>query len=282
MALGRLVILATEGGIPPSNPWAQLAVPLGVLIFVGSVYLLLRSNLGTRRGYLVMSVSLWGFGLLLALFWTFGAPGTPPNTGPQNLPGTELDAYLPVFRPFSPTSTLAEGEYAFVQDYPDGFSEPPADFEDRADEAASEIQTFFSGFPEGGVYSNELTGLEAPVRVTHSPPRDGARFEVVAVEYQATCQLVGDPPALPDTCEGLEIGEPDPSAETVVYFAFFDPGAEYFPSLLMTATMALLFGVHLLALYRDETRERREREELVAASAPTPAAEEQEPVGASS
>src|SRR5688572_24478959 len=102
-----LLVLATEGGIPTSNPWSQLAVPLGVLIFVGSVYLLLRSNLGTRRGYLVMSTSLWGFGFLLSLFWAFGAPGTPANTGPQNLPGQELDAYQPVWFPFAADSNLA-------------------------------------------------------------------------------------------------------------------------------------------------------------------------------
>ena len=279
MALSRLAVLATESGIPTSNPWSQLATPLAILIFVGSIYLLLRSNLGTRRGYLVMSTSLWGFGLLLSLFWTFGAPGTPPNVGPQNLPGTELDAYLPVFRPFAATSALAEGDYAFVQSYPDGFEEPPADFEERAQEAAGEIQSYFAGLVEP--YRKELQGTEEPVRVLWSPARDGARFEVVAVEYQATCQLVGEEPALPAQCEGLEVGDVDPMAEPEVFFAFFDPGAEYFPSLLMTAIMLVLFAGHMLALYRDETRERREREELARGTAPA-VTEQQEPVGASS
>lgn len=277
MALSRLAVLAVETGIPVSNPWSQLGMPLAVLIFVGSVYLLLRSNLGTRRGYLVMSVSLWGFGFLLSLLWTFGAPGTPPNTGPQNLPGTELDAYLPVFRPFAPDSAIAQGEYAFVQSYPEGFEEPPASFQERADEAAAEIQSFFSGLADP--YERELLGTEEPVSTLWSPARDGARFQVVAVEYQATCQLNSEG-ELTGTCaeQGLEVGAPDPSAEPVVYFAFFDPGAEYFPSLLMTAIMVLLFAGHLLALYRDETRERREREELARGTAPA-VPQAQEPVG---
>lgn len=94
-----MTVLASEGGIPASSPLAKLAVPIGIVIFVGPVFMLLRSNLGTRLGYLVMSTSLWGSTFLLALFWTFGAPGTPAFTGPQNLPGQELDEYLPLVDP---------------------------------------------------------------------------------------------------------------------------------------------------------------------------------------
>ena len=99
--LTSLIVLATEGGIPADSPWAKLAVPLGILLFVGPIFMLLRSNLGTRLGYLVMSVTLWGSIFLFALFWTFGAPGTPAFTGPQNLPGQELDEYLPIWVPLA-------------------------------------------------------------------------------------------------------------------------------------------------------------------------------------
>ena len=124
MLATMLTVLATEGGIPAESPWAKVALPLGFLIFVGLTFVLVRSNLGTRRGYLVTATSLFGFMVIYSLFWAFGAPGTPPNTGPQNLPGQELDAYQPVFRPFAPDSQIAQDpDYAVVANHPVGFSE---------------------------------------------------------------------------------------------------------------------------------------------------------------
>src|SRR5688500_18590401 len=150
------LVLATEGGIPPSSHWAKLAVPIGFLAFIGLTYMLVRSNLGTRRGYLVTFSSLFGFLLVYALFWTFGAPGTPPNTGPQNLPGQELDAYQPVFRMFAPDSLIAEDpDYAVVQSYPDGFSEEaPEGLTEDVQVAVDETKTFFSD-GESGNFTSE-------------------------------------------------------------------------------------------------------------------------------
>jgi hypothetical protein len=251
--MSSLVVLATEGGIPASSWQAKLAVPLGILIFIGTVYLLLRANLGTKRGYLVMATSLWGFMVIYALFWTFGAPGTPPTTGPQNLPGQEADAYLPVWRPFAIDSRIAErAGYDFVGDFPAGarFGEVPADFEETAREGADEIKNFFSG--ENFNPPPVLPTWEA-VDTRYAVADNG--YPVIGVTYQETYQppREGRPP-LP---EGVEVGEPIPDGRTYTAFAFFDAGSPLFPSLLMLGLVTALFALHALLLARDEARDRR-------------------------
>ena len=252
--LAALYVLATEGGIPASDWRAKIAVPLGILIFVGSVYLLLRSNLGTRRGYLVLGTSLWGFMVIYALFWTFGAPGTPPATGPQSLPGQDLDAYEDVWRPFAGDSNLAnDPNYSVVKSFPEGFGAVPANFLPTANTGAEDTLTFFS----------TSAGLrEKPVGETWAVVPDSVRYTtsangqpLIGATFQETYQLgpEGEEP------EG-EVGAVNPDGETYTAFAFFDAGSPLFPSLVMLGLVSLLFALHAALLYRDEGKERRARE----------------------
>jgi hypothetical protein len=296
MAAADLIVLATEGGIPTSNPWSQLALPLGILIFVGSVYMLIRSNLGTRRGYLVMSTSLWGFGFLLSLFWAFGAPGTPPNTGPQNLPGQELDEYQPIWVPFAVDSLVVTDEgspYTVVESFPDGFGAVPEAFQENAQTGVDNTASFFSSLAgqvgEDGEapYRNLLTGSEAVVDGPLYAEAENGR-PIIGVVFGTTCQFGLDDAAddaLPAFCEGLEVGDPipadavtsggEPAASTITLFAFFDQGAPYFPSILMAGILGFLFVLHMVLLARDEARERRE---LTAADGEDVVVEERAPV----
>ncbi|CAN5172981.1 hypothetical protein BH23ACT9_BH23ACT9_21610 [soil metagenome] len=280
-SISSLIVLATEGGIPTSNPWSQLALPLGILIFVGTVFMLIRSNLGTRRGYLVMSTSLWGFGFLLSLFWAFGAPGTPPNTGPQNLPGQQLDEYQPVWRGFAEDSVVATEEgspYTAVTEFPGGpWTDVPADFEDTANTGASNISSFFSGLnDENEAYTDLLTGTETEVTRLYAVADNGR--PMLGLTYVTSCQfgLAGAPnDGLPDFCD--EVGQPvpadavdannNPVATETTVFGYFDAGAPYFPSLLMSGILLVLFALHMVLLARDERRERLEVEQAAAAQA---------------
>jgi hypothetical protein len=62
----------------------------GLLLFVGSVYVLLSAVFGRWMGYLVMIVAFSGWMLIQSSMWLFGfwslGPGTPVNLGPR---GTE-------------------------------------------------------------------------------------------------------------------------------------------------------------------------------------------------
>ncbi len=68
-----------------------LAVTIaGIILFVGSVYVIMAAYMGRVMAYLVLAVSLFGWMIILAIIWTFGASlfgvGTPKYQGPR---GTE-------------------------------------------------------------------------------------------------------------------------------------------------------------------------------------------------
>jgi hypothetical protein len=272
-------------------------------LFIGSVYMLVRSSLGTRRGYLVTATSLFGFMIIYASFWTFGAPGTPPATGPQNLPGQQLDAYEDVWRPFAGDSNLAnDPNYAVAKTFPEGFATTPdeaglpANVEGQAATGSDDIKTFFSTAEEGtGVSTPTMGGTWVETDRKYARAQNGRA--VIGVEYAQSWQVgqlppgteVGDgpPPLTPDgeavaedesnvAPEGTEIGDVVEGGATYTAFAYFDPGSPMFPSLVTLAIMLVLFAVHVLLLGLDERKERRER----AAAAEQPVAEERVPAEA--
>lgn len=261
--LTSLTTLAAAG-VPGDAPSARLAVPIGILVFFGSIYLLVRSNLGTRRGYLVLATSFFGFMIILSLFWTFGAPGTPQAVGPTYLPTQPSDAYQPTWTPFAGDSLVAERpDYAFVQDYPDGFSEVPEDFTATAQGGIDSIAGFFAAEDHRPV--SRFSESWEPVEVLYAEaPND---YPVIAVTFQPP------PPAEDPDADGGEA--PPAEGETVTLFAFFDAGSPLFPGIVFITIAAVMFALHAVLLNADEARERRDLAQLA------PAAEEEKvPAGA--
>ena len=54
-----------------------IGVIIGFLLLPGSVIVLLASNFGALKGYLIGAISFFGFLFMLTVIWTFGVPGTP-------------------------------------------------------------------------------------------------------------------------------------------------------------------------------------------------------------
>lgn len=244
--LSGLTVVAAEG-IPADSPLAKLAVPLGALVFLGTPFLLLRSNLGTRRAYLVLGTSFFGFMIILGLFWTFGAPGTPQAVGPSYLPGQPRDAYQATWVPFAQDSLVAERPaYSFVQDYPDGFGEVPKDFSGEAQNGADSIAGFFAE-SDTDIEREPVDGFSADWKIDqirYAKADNG--FPVIAVTYLET----GD--------QGEEVVD-DPKEVTL--FGFFDAGAILFPGLVVVGLAVVGFAIHALLLAADENRQRREEAE---------------------
>ncbi len=242
-----LLVLAAEE-IPASEPLAKLAFPLGVLIFLGSIYMLLRSNLGTARGYYVFGTSLFGFLFLISLFWGFGAPGTPQATGPTNLPGQPADALLPKWIPFAQDSRLADrADLSMVKSYPEGFTENgwPEDEQDNIDVGVDEALNFFSSDVAGQV----IQSTWVPQTVSYATTDTG--FPIIAIEF----------------VEADEALQPVEGGQTYVAFSYFDQGNPLLPSIIFMIVSLVLFLLHAFLLDRSEQRERRELEAARAAAA---------------
>ena len=238
-----LAVLASEEFVPPDDWRAQIAVPTGILFLLGGVFMLLRSNLGTRRAYFVQASSFFGFMLMISLFWALGAPGTPPFQGPQNLPGQPLDYYQEKWVPFAQDSLIAEEpEYADVQGYPETFQDVPAEVdEDFVEDGVEDVQAFFAGDEAGGQVGEDWipTDVQYAVADNNRP--------MVAVQFTEPQE---DAPL-----------EPDPDGESYVAFGFFEEGNLIFPSLVFVVLSLVGFILHLVLLAWDERQERRDLEE---------------------
>jgi len=104
-----------------------LVVVCAIILFVGSVYVLLTAVFGLRMGYLVLAVSFFGWMAIFSLIWTLGQPpilglrGTPANEGPR---GTEPHWQI-----------FAAGTDALATKYPETASYPASPW--RAPTAAN-------------------------------------------------------------------------------------------------------------------------------------------------
>jgi hypothetical protein len=79
----NLLVLATEAGIKDRDLWyptiiGVLVVIAAVALFMGTIYLLLATNVGARLGFLISVAALSGFMVLLSLLWMSTA--SPLNT----------------------------------------------------------------------------------------------------------------------------------------------------------------------------------------------------------
>jgi hypothetical protein len=306
-----LAVAAAEEYVAPSDWRGAIALPAAILIFFGAVFLLLKSNLGTRRAYLVEATCFFGFMAILSMFWGFGAPGTPQFTGPQALPGQAADYYTPTWVAFAGDSTLADERFPIVKQYPEGFQEDRGDEEGEAAEDGGEAET---GQAETEGASDAATGGAEEIGNFFGEQRGGTQLigddwvldgeplaatvdsgeKVVGATYAKAFALddEGEIPEGPDSDPLFsedDVGQPIPedftvpsgveddvaelvTPESFTAFAFYDPGFPIFPSLVMMALSIGGFVLHALLLAWDEKRERvRAVEEIVV---------EREPVGA--
>jgi hypothetical protein len=220
----------------------------GILIFPGSVIMLLSANFGALKGYLIGGGAFFGFVFMLTLIWTFGLPGTPALTGPK---GTD-----PSYKQFSLSSPTAS-RYSTVRQFqgsagggwqaepeePQGGGKLPTDQETlRADlETAKQaiIQDFIAASNKGVKDSSkelDVTNLDTRVFYT---TQNGTPLAAVVISGT-------EPPA----GSGLS----KPTFAPKAFFAYRDPGAPYLPSLIVMAVSFVLLVVHVVGLGLAERR----------------------------
>lgn len=243
-----------------------IAVVLTAFIFLpGSVYMLLASNFGALKGYLIAATAFFGFLVMLSAVWLFGLPGTTPLTGPK---GTQ-----PTFKSFTINDPEAS-TYDSVRDFQGGAGNgwqpaPEGEFEEGSPEATlkadldtarqaaiSQLIEETNADVEDSSEELDVTNLEAEVFYTI---QDGTEVAAIVIS-----------PATPPEGSGLQ--RPDFAPKTT--FAYRDPGSPYLPSILFLAGSVILFVVHLFLLGLAERRR-----PLGVALAPTTEAERQ-PAGA--
>lgn len=290
--LNQLLILATEGaeGIPAEHIAAKLAVPIGIVIFCGSVYMLLWSNYGAKKGALIYGTAFFGFTTMLGVFWWFGAPGTPIATGLQNFPGQAPDEYQAKWFTFEPGSERADyfpatnnlGDFETVPQFigMGGASEEELEasprfrsLNGRINQAVALMQDLFlraedgqlrlggerrAEYQEAGQQALvDDVGEQAAEDYSPADPFFTAEPGDILVTHDQGVMLVG-------TEMRAYVNYISEDGEAVSYpvdtrpvFAFEQPSLLWFPSAVWTLVSLVLFGLCLFGLDRLEQREKR-------------------------
>jgi hypothetical protein len=292
----ELILLAAQAeGIPGTHIAAKLALPLGLLTFCGSVFVLLWSVSGAKKGALIYGTAFFAFSMMIGVFWWFGAPGTPVATGLQYFPYQEPDRYQGKWYGMEPGSDRAE--FFPIKNTLENLQDPvaylgledvgPAELEMRPayrslvgdlNTALTAMLELYLPQDEAG---NPIIGQQRrrELRAGASVPQPGERpaspfFSARAKpadpsDPSAPMLLVGEDRGLRVAGANLQVvasfeatdpgGRPitrDVVVEERPFYAFKDPGALWFPSAVWTGVSALLFLACLFGLDRLEQREK--------------------------
>lgn len=211
-----------------TNIEGTLVVVAGLILFGGSVWLLLAAIFGVRMGYLVAATGLFAFMIILSALWVFGAPGTPRFLGPKG----ELPAWITV----GTGRDLTSPTYPVLERYPGDpwiTAEEDRSLRPEVEAASLGMQEFLAEEA-----NRELAGEQIEGEVT---PEE---FVVEDLEFT---EVDGTPLAAARAFASS--GGPE-----VEVFAYKDPGNEPLPSYVALAASVIGFVVHLPFLDRAERR----------------------------
>jgi hypothetical protein len=271
-----------------------LAVVTGVLVLMGSVYLLLATNLANRLGFMIALAAIFGWMTIHATVWWIYPPGNGPggripsweieeiNYGDlsqalltdaheldtANLPSTEelQDATPEQMAEISEelADDLGEWKLLAVSDASRGEAQTTIDaalaegIVPGLEDPKSRVYTY--AFETGGKPERESDGVWDRITNTIEQTltlRHPPHYAIV--QFQAAIpqeEVAGQPPPVP---------EADPNAQVISAVLVRDIGQRRLPAALLTIGSGLTFGLLCAMLH---TRDRRVTEHR---SAPVPA-----------
>ncbi|MDQ4024434.1 MAG: hypothetical protein M3217_02930 [Actinomycetota bacterium] len=234
-----------------------------ILVFCGSVWLLLALVLGPRLAYFIAASVTLGFLLLMGAVWSYGEPLGPVGK-------------LPSWSEIGVAETAADIQFGPAADYPEGGWVEPSEDEAEQGEFASAAEgeapdaldkaikkgdvTAFSDVDQASVDADGtrllLQGDDvfAAVRFEVAPAAEEGDTETDAPSDQDIAPEKGDSPAEDDAAEEEE--GPAPDAEAFVILERH-PGNPSLKARQITAGTFVLFVLHLLGLSWSEKRARQ-------------------------
>ena len=210
-----------------TNIEGTLVIVASMVLFPGTVWLLLSAVFGVRMGYLVSATGFFGFMVILSALWAFGAPGTPPFLGPKG--------ELPTWKPLAAGTTLTSNIQA-VEEYPSGPWQDPAGKQALSAEVEAATLAFQEFLAEEAASELRRGGLQGEI----TPET----FEVADLRFATV-----DDTKLAAATAFATTGGPE-----VVAVAWKDPGNESLPSYLFLVGSVIGFAAHLPFLDRAERR----------------------------
>lgn len=266
-----------------------LAVAVGVVVLMGSVYLLLGTNLGARLGFLVAGSAFFGWLTIMGIMWwvygSIGMLGTAPHWDVREVVYPSLDAAALDeagdldLSALPPPEEYKELDVDAVEDLEDDVAASLGDWEllPEADpsfgEAKATVDAYLGDNPVPGLGEAGVDGPEDYVTVyaferggKESLPDDPSRIDRIVTRLKSTFWEIQHPPhhaivqVQPVLVQEPEPGappptpEPDPDEPVVSVIMQRDLGDVRFPSAMITIFSGLMFWVTVSMLHRRDQR----------------------------
>jgi hypothetical protein len=216
------------------------AVLSGIIVFVGSVWLLLSLVLGPRLAYFVAASITLAFVLIMSVAWSVNPLG----------PVGELPSWGPV----AIGEDVSELEFGPADSYPESPWRVPNEDDTAEQTQKSELETDAGDYVETAVTEGDL---DVPAGSTGTASTDETRFLEQDGDLFGAVTLEVAPPAGATTGQA-EAEAPEPTE--VVAILEYDPGDPLGRARIAVAGAFVLLVLHLFGLSRSERRARREAE----------------------
>lgn len=292
-SLLRFAPLALEGQWKGAAAVALVLV--GVVIFIGTIYILLVAIYGWLQAYLVTMVALMSFSIILAAVWLFGIPGTIPGTGPRGTEphwvmfladseqGLEFAKQIGEFPADRSVKAAENGAFPSTQwRVPDAEEHYPGQI--NVDGEIDNIKAVL--FPSlAGYFQKQKTGSSQPEDYQfrlegREPAPDEEKLPVARVlfypngnvqEVNSQTQKVTETMKIPTPADRLLVGIDVPAtADHPAYrvFGYRDKGRVFQAAAEWMIISVILFALHVWWLGIYENRQKRREAELAAGTTP--------------
>jgi hypothetical protein len=210
----------------------------GIIVFVGSVWLLLSLVLGPRLAYFVTASIALAFLLVMSVVWSINPLGPVGE--------------LPTWNPVAIGEDASELEFGPAGSYPESPWRVPNEDDDTEQTQASELETEAGDYVETAVTEGDL---DVPAGSTGTASSDETRFLEQEGDLFGAVTLEVAPPT------GAAAGGGGTAETTeVVAVLEYDPGDPLGRARLAVVGAFVLLLLHLFGLSRSERRARREAE----------------------
>jgi hypothetical protein len=272
-----------------------LSVLVGVVVLMGSVYLLLATNVATRLGFLLALTGVFGWMTIHGLVWMI----YPPGTGPAGrVPSWEVQEIVYGELSESMLDEAHDLDVSTLPPAPDIDELTPEEVDELSEEHADELNEW-TILPASDASRGEAqTALDAVLAEGAVPGLEDATSRVYTYTFETggkpqrdgdsvvdrvtnrignTLRLTHPPlyaivqmqPAIdqgePAPGEAAATPEPDEAAQTVSAVLVRDLGQRRLPATLIFTGSGLIFGLLCVMLHRRDRRVAEHR------SAPVPA-----------
>ncbi|MBA2272397.1 MAG: hypothetical protein H0W21_00640 [Actinobacteria bacterium] len=217
------------------------AVISAIIVFCGSVWMLLAVIMGPRLAYFVAASVTLGFLTIMGVVWSISPLGPVGQ--------------LPEWDAVAIGEEAAELDFDPAAQYPEGDWRPP-DTENAAEATqATELESNALDYLEEAIAGGDITAFEAVDEAVVNS--DNTRLLDQGAGYGAVTFEPAEP------AEGQQGGEPEggPGGAAVAVLQY-DPGNPLGLARTIAAGTAVLFALHLFGLSRSESRARRRLAEV--------------------